>query len=176
MIKVGAGQTLDLTTETYNDMKLVADSSSADAILKAIKLFGQSDFRHDTQSTLPLELAMVEFTIENQMEAKFIEVPAIAPVKVQKTKTEPAKLQNFPINNLNTEIKDKEPVDVVQIIEKVEKEEKTVIAEEKIAMPTDNKSIEYIKQRWKEIVKASHGVGSGSTLQALLRSNSFGLQ
>ncbi|MCX6013000.1 MAG: DNA polymerase III subunit gamma/tau [Chloroflexi bacterium] len=170
MIKVGIGQTLDLTTEIYNDMKIIADTSSADAILKIIKLFSQSDFRHETQSTLPLELALVECTLNNQTEVKSQVTAETTPVTVKKNKPEPVKQQYIPVSDQKPATIDKKIVAEAPVIKKPEHEEKTVILEEETTLPTNNNSIEYIKKRWKEIVQASHGVGSGATLQALLRS------
>ena len=60
LIKSGAGEVLELTPEDIAEMQDLADKTSVDAILRAIRLFGQIDARSDDYSPLPLELALVE--------------------------------------------------------------------------------------------------------------------
>jgi len=78
MIKVGSEETLDIDKPTIEEMKLIANKSSAEEILEAIKLFGQINLRPETQSTIPLELAIVEFSL-----------PKAAPAKVAQATTRP---------------------------------------------------------------------------------------
>jgi DNA polymerase-3 subunit gamma/tau len=81
MIKVGSEQTLDLDKPAIEEMNQIADQSSVEEILEAIKLFGQVNLRPETQSTIPLELAIVEFSLPKVVQTKTEKSP---------TKSEPA--------------------------------------------------------------------------------------
>ena len=60
LAKSGAGETLDLAVEDLAQVKELTDKVSMEDILKAIKLFGQIDFRSGDYSPLFLELSLVE--------------------------------------------------------------------------------------------------------------------
>ncbi len=60
LVKSGAGETLDLAAEEVEEMQAMASEAASDDILRALKAFGQADFRDDPQSSLPLELALAE--------------------------------------------------------------------------------------------------------------------
>ncbi|MBT7290653.1 MAG: DNA polymerase III subunit gamma/tau, partial [Chloroflexi bacterium] len=63
MMKIGAGGTLDLTKEAEDEMKKLASTTSADQILEAIRLLGQVNHNAESQSTISLELAIVELSL-----------------------------------------------------------------------------------------------------------------
>jgi DNA polymerase-3 subunit gamma/tau len=60
LIKTGASEAVDFTTEDIAELKTLAGQASLDQILKSTKLFGQLEFGFDNYSTLPLELALVD--------------------------------------------------------------------------------------------------------------------
>jgi DNA polymerase III gamma/tau subunit len=60
LVKTGAAEAVDLTTEDINDLKELADQASLSQILNAVKLFGQIELGNNDCSTLPLELALVD--------------------------------------------------------------------------------------------------------------------
>lgn len=63
LVKAGAGETLDLAAEEIGEMQALASDAASDDILRALRAFGQADFRDDPQSSLPLELALAEHTL-----------------------------------------------------------------------------------------------------------------
>jgi len=60
LIKTGSDQAVDLTTEDITELKELAARASLPQILKAVKLFGQLGLGFDSNSSLPLELALVD--------------------------------------------------------------------------------------------------------------------
>ncbi len=75
LVKSGAEETLALAVEDLAQIKELARKLSVEDLLRALKLFGQIDFRFKDYSPLPLELALVE---------------CILP-QVEETETRPAK-------------------------------------------------------------------------------------
>ncbi len=69
LVKAGAADTLDEPKETLAEMQSLArEVETADA-LRALKTLGGLDFRDDPQSSLPLELALVELAPETESPA-----------------------------------------------------------------------------------------------------------
>jgi DNA polymerase-3 subunit gamma/tau len=68
LIRSGAGDVLELTPEDMAEVRGLADKASVDAILRAIRFFGQIDVRSDECSPLPLELALVESIAADSIE------------------------------------------------------------------------------------------------------------
>ena len=60
MVKAGAEKTTDFSNDVVPEMKQLVASVPMAELSKAIKLFAQVDFRTDPQSTLSLELALVD--------------------------------------------------------------------------------------------------------------------
>lgn len=60
LIKTGAVDAVDLTSEDINDLKEIAAKADLIQILNAVKLFGQVELGNADNSTLPLELALVD--------------------------------------------------------------------------------------------------------------------
>jgi DNA polymerase-3 subunit gamma/tau len=78
LIKTGANEAVDFTTEDIAELKALADQASLDQILKATRLFGQLELGFDNYSTLPLELALVDSVLppeEKAVPAKPAESP-----------------------------------------------------------------------------------------------------
>jgi DNA polymerase-3 subunit gamma/tau len=75
LVKVGAADTLDESGETVAEMEALVKEVERQEIVRALKTLGRLDFRDDPQSSLPLELALVELASE----------PGIAPEEAPRT-------------------------------------------------------------------------------------------
>jgi DNA polymerase-3 subunit gamma/tau len=85
LVKAEAADTLDQPKETVAEMEALArDVESAD-IVRALKALGRLDFRDDPQSSLPLELALVELVSETERPTA-----AAEPVATRRQAPEPA--------------------------------------------------------------------------------------
>jgi DNA polymerase-3 subunit gamma/tau len=146
LIKSQCEEALDITADELAEMKGLIDKVTLDYLFRAVKLFAGIDFRHDSYSTLPLELALVEcalpsITREGQpsMTKSSEMVEAIG--SAQKL-IEPSQEAQFPVSIDNTE-----------------------------ASETDiPPGIDYLRSRWKEFIHSLRGEGSSGNLDAFLRS------
>jgi len=85
VVKAGAEDTLDLAAEEVEEMRSLSSAAAREDILRALRGFGQADFRDDPQSSLPLELALAEHVLG----------PA-APAQVAAGEVEPGTRPPFP--------------------------------------------------------------------------------
>jgi DNA polymerase-3 subunit gamma/tau len=85
LVKAGVADTLDQSKETLAAMQALAKQANRAAIVSALKAIGRLDFRDDPQSSLPLELALVELVAD---EEKPVERPAAAAEKAVPAPTE----------------------------------------------------------------------------------------
>ena len=148
LVKAGAGAAIDLPPEELLEMKGLAERAPMAQLSKAAKLFRQVELELDGFSPLPLELAMVECALPQGGAAtpaaiekrEIIVEKSATPTKPEKTEGEPAGTP--------------EPTG------------------EKPAMPQkfEKSDIEYFRNRWKDVVSATKGMGSKGNLDALLRS------
>ncbi|UCC60073.1 MAG: DNA polymerase III subunit gamma/tau [Dehalococcoidia bacterium] len=181
LIKSGADETSDISPEMVSEMKrLAADVSMAD-LSRAIKLFAQVDFRMDPQSTLPLELALVDCSLRDNAVTKVDIHPREEAVKPRKTLTR----QPPPVKAEQAETMPEPDVPVAETPVQDEAfsvpespAAETPIADESImadvadvAMAHEPHSIEHVRQHWGEFVNACRGMGSSGNLDALLRSS-----
>jgi DNA polymerase-3 subunit gamma/tau len=60
LVKTGAVEAVDLTAEDIAELQELAEKAPLDRILTTIKVFGQIELGNNENSTLPLELALVE--------------------------------------------------------------------------------------------------------------------
>ena len=90
LVKAGVADTLDQSKETLAEMQALAKQANRAAIVSALKAIGRLDFRDDPQSSLPLELALVELVAEAE---KAVEKPAAAAEKAVPAPTEPGEPQ-----------------------------------------------------------------------------------
>ncbi|MCI0475502.1 MAG: DNA polymerase III subunit gamma/tau, partial [Anaerolineales bacterium] len=69
LIKSGSGDALTLTAEAQTEMAQCAGQFSAEQLVRAIRLFNQAAFelRASAHPTLPLEIALVETTMEERV-------------------------------------------------------------------------------------------------------------
>jgi DNA polymerase-3 subunit gamma/tau len=69
LAKAGAAESLDLPAEMATEVRAEAQNFSAQTIIAGLKAFGRADFREEAQSSLPLELALLELTSGEALEA-----------------------------------------------------------------------------------------------------------
>jgi DNA polymerase-3 subunit gamma/tau len=90
LIKTGAEEAVELTTEDTNELKELASQASLPQLLKAVKTFGALDLGLESHSTLPLELAMVDCSLTSLPEKESpVKQPEYEPFQPAKT-TAPA--------------------------------------------------------------------------------------
>jgi DNA polymerase-3 subunit gamma/tau len=84
LAKAGAAESLDLPAEIAAEVKAEARGRDRHEIVRALRAFGRVDagFRDDPQSSLPLELAYVEFVSEPEAEPVARPQPAPAAPRV----------------------------------------------------------------------------------------------
>jgi len=63
VLKAGAEDTLDLAAEEVEEMRSLSAAAASEDVLRALRGFGQADFRDDPQSSLPLELALADHVL-----------------------------------------------------------------------------------------------------------------
>ena len=155
LIKAGAEQAVDLGPEKLSEMRSLAERAAMAQLSKAVKLFREVDLEFDGFSPLPLELALVECALPEE--------PVIAPAP---SAQKPAPSEKF------EKIAPVPPKEKPATPAKAEKKkEEPVIT----TVPTDDKQVtpeklEIFRNRWREVVSATKGMGSQGNLDALLRS------
>ena len=68
MLRYGSGDSLDLPQEVVKELEDLASKTSTARVVKSLKLLGEVNMKYDTSSTLPLELAVVEVSMEEAPE------------------------------------------------------------------------------------------------------------
>jgi len=63
LLKSGAAEMVDVSQEQLDKMRRVAEEAETSEIGRALKIFGHLDFRDDPLSSLPLELALVDYVM-----------------------------------------------------------------------------------------------------------------
>jgi len=90
LIKTGSYEAIDLTAEDIDELKDLAAGASLPQILRAVKLFGQLELDLDNYSTLPLEMALVDYSLPLTEERKEPALPVEPRPPVKKAATPPA--------------------------------------------------------------------------------------
>jgi DNA polymerase III subunit gamma/tau len=145
LAKSGAEASLDLGVEDLAEIKELAGKVSMEDILRALKLFGQIDFRSKDYSSLPLELAFVECVLPEE-------------------KGTPSRREAVPVKPgvpANGRAVPARPAVPAQEAEPTE---------EKAPAPAPESDIERVRAQWKDFVNSLRGVGSSGDLDARLRS------
>ncbi len=146
LIKAGAEQSTGLTLDEIAQIKTTAERASLPEISQAIRAFAQADFRFSPQSTLPLELALVDCALSGT---------GAAVAETRKKTPAPEK--------------EVAPAPVAPVSRKVETGS-PVVKEPRPAPPLQGPpDIEYIKQHWDDFLNACKGDGTSRNLFALLR-------
>jgi len=90
LVKAGAADTLDESAETVAEMEALAREVEQEKIVLALKTLGRLDFREDPQSSLPLELALVDLASEAEAAPReAIRTAAPAPKERPAARSEP---------------------------------------------------------------------------------------
>ncbi|MFA4837437.1 MAG: DNA polymerase III subunit gamma/tau, partial [Dehalococcoidia bacterium] len=101
LVKAGADQSTGLTNDELTHIKEMSANASLQDISQAIKLFAQADFRFSPQSTLPLELALVDYSLPksstNVIESKSLPQAENEAIKVSPPGEPPQKAAEPPI-------------------------------------------------------------------------------
>ena len=66
LLKSGAESSLGYPEETMSKVRSLAEDASLEHVVRAMKTFAKADFRRDSSSPLPLELALVESSLEEE--------------------------------------------------------------------------------------------------------------
>ena len=70
LIKTGAGSSLGYPEEVTVEMSSLAEHATLERLVRALKTFAVADVRRDGPSSLPLELALVESSLDEAVSAK----------------------------------------------------------------------------------------------------------
>jgi DNA polymerase-3 subunit gamma/tau len=81
LVKTGAAESVDLTLEDIVELKDLAEKAPLTQILHTVKLFGQIEMGNTENTTLPLELALIETYLSQEKTETRVEtsVPIIPP-------------------------------------------------------------------------------------------------
>ncbi len=90
LLQYGSRDSLDFPQETIRELEDLAPKASAARVIRALKLLGEVNMRHDTSSPLHLELAVVEACMDEAIaEAAQPNPPRPAPVAQPAVRTAP---------------------------------------------------------------------------------------
>jgi DNA polymerase-3 subunit gamma/tau len=156
MVKAGVQDAADLPAEELAAMKQLVSSVSMADLARAIKLMAQADFRADPQSTLPLELALVDSVLPaagRQQKPAATEKVRQAPVPETKQAQAGTGVEEQPEATSN-EPRTPEPPRAVGI-------------EPSTAEPPQ--TVEQIRERWGELISSCEGPGFNRNLKAILK-------
>ena len=172
MVKAGAEKTTDFPDDVVPEMKQLVASVSMAELSKAIKLFAQVDFRTDPQSTLSLELALVDCALAAEGKPP----KAISKEKVDITPAVDIKqphhekiAQDQAGAEVQMPVGEKLPTTKSAEVQMPVSEKLPTTEVAEAAVPQFPQSIEQIRQHWNEFVNACRGMGSSGNLDALLR-------
>jgi DNA polymerase-3 subunit gamma/tau len=160
LIKTGAVDSVDLTVEDINELKELAEKASLPQILTTLKLFGQIEMGNTENTTLPLELALIEtyLALEHptltaiQKEVK--PVPLKPPIE-PKPETKPNLAAAPPVKAVQTSAVISEPR-MAPLKTEEKKEEflnKPAVIEEPVITTQANTEIERLRAGWKQILE-----------------------
>lgn len=154
----GAGSALNLNPETQNEMSALAETMSAEQIIRAIRLFNQAAFelKGTFNATLPLEMAVVESTFDPNSGTAPIAAPRHGGSR--KTSNPPVAEHAVPLEAKKPEAKFKKPAP-----EQTNAEEPETIA----ASQTGELTLKLVEHHWNSML-ANLGKTSKKT-EALLR-------
>jgi len=153
LVKAGASAAVELSPEALAEMEALVGTASMGQISSALKIFRRAELEFDGFSTLPLELALVECALTDEEEAP---PPARAAPRKERMPAPAALKEAAPAAEALPQATVPAP------------ETKEVFAE--VSLPELTDDVEYLRSRWKDVVKATKGLGSSGNLDALLRS------
>jgi len=153
LVKSGAGDAAALSADTVKDIKQLVSHISLGELSKIIRLFAQADLRADPQSTLPLELALVDSSLADAEKPKKASPDKKANLEPATSTIKPQKVEVIKERAIVSPVTTELPA--------------TKVAAAAKQPPPQN--IEQIRQRWSDFINACRGAGSAGTLDALLR-------
>lgn len=154
LVKSGSEEVVDATSDDLAEIKNLAASASLDYLLTAIKCFSEIDFRLNSYSPLPLELALVDCVLSATKDRQLVQ-PEL-PVSKEKTQ-----VTSHPIKLVKPQPEAETPPAKPSVHREPPKE---TLSEKK------SSEIDYLRGRWKEFINAMRGEGSKGNLDAFLRS------
>jgi DNA polymerase-3 subunit gamma/tau len=174
-------EAVDVTSEDLAEMGSLATNATLDYLLKAVKSFSSIDFRSDSYSALPLELALLDCALspptgQEQLTttkpSEVVEVAEIAePPESFEEAEVPAALDSIEVSESFGEAEVSAVLDSTEISKPFE-EDKGPVALDGTELPGKeiSQDIDYLRSRWKEFIKSLRGEGSSGNLDAFLRS------
>ena len=186
LVKTGASDALDLTTDDIGEIKMLAEKAPLSRIVTALKNFGQINFNNNA-STLPLELAMVEcylstgqVTTLEERSSIFSENLQVKDVQLHRTDKilsekitastvaqEEVKTGGSPAGISSASVDDKQKKDVK---DEESPPAQSAIKDEVIVAPSLSSEIERLRMNWKQILENVPPSFKKSNAVALLRS------
>ncbi|MCL0036220.1 DNA polymerase III subunit gamma/tau [Dehalococcoidia bacterium] len=173
LVKADAGGATEFTGEEMSEVKQIAARVSLEEISQAIKLFAQVDFRFSPQATLPLELALVDYSLPLTL-IRDLPLSGVRPGPVGQPKGRPGQAQGGEPEKGEARTTPRLKEEAVAASIPMEPQEAMVgppvarVARE-IPRPEGSSEIEHLQQHWNDFVNACRGEGSGGNLDALLR-------
>jgi DNA polymerase III, subunit gamma and tau len=147
LTKSGCEEALDVTAEDLAEMRVLVVNATPDYLLRAIKLFASIDFRTDSYSTLPLELALVDCALSAATGQEETIIKPLEVVEAMETTKSPQSFQPFQ-----------------------EAETPMVVSEAEAPDTKVSQDFDYLRSRWREFIQSLRGEGSSGNLDAFLRS------
>ena len=89
MVQSGAGDTLDVETETLGELEALGHKVPLHRVMRCLKALGQVNMRFDATTTLPLELAVVEASLPEALDAPPVSPPQSRPAQAHPTRGSP---------------------------------------------------------------------------------------
>ncbi len=182
LVKAGAENVLDVPREEVAEMGRLGNGISVEEVSRAIRLFSGADFRAMPQSTLPLELALVDYASSVAKGSETAAAPP-APVKAAKRpvpaaekKVESTAEPPAPVRAAEPAVSAAEEMEsIAEPPAPVEAVEATTSGAERTVSAAESPpaggtpELEQIQSRWNDFVNACRGEGSAGNLDALLR-------
>jgi len=192
-------EAVDVTSEDLAEMGSLATNATLDYLLQAVKSFSSIDFRSDSYSALPLELALLDCALspptgQEQLTTtkppevvgaterkeppgsfEEAEVPAVVDsTEVSESFEEaevPAAVDSTDVSESFEEAEVPAALDSTEVSESFEEAEVT-LALDSTELPGKeiSQDIDYLRSRWREFIKSLRGEGSSGNLDAFLRS------
>jgi DNA polymerase-3 subunit gamma/tau len=181
LIKTGYSSDIEFTPEETVLLKELADKSTVEKILKAIKIFGKLELSLDSYSTLPLELAMVDCSLvvpeerpvsaavsktatpDIKPEQVTYPAPSTPPAPKRNVKQEPAIVSEPDMpSKLKTELQTDKIDDL--------KEEQAINASTGKKKSEHDNKLEYLCVNWKDVIEHAPDNVKRSPALAILRS------
>ena len=155
LAKSGCEEALNVTAEDKAEMKRLVANVALDYLLRATKFFSTIEFRSESYSSLPLELALVDCVLPpfGQEQAIMAEVVETTEHASSSPESPPAQEIEFPA-----------------VIEEAEAPSNVGTRAEVAEDIQHSEEFDYLCSRWKEFIQSLRGEGSSGNLDAFLSS------